>query len=94
MILFYRPFDVGDFIESAGVSGKVNAMNLVSTTILTFDNQTLIVPNNKIWGDVIRNVTRQTQRRVDLVFGVSYTDDMDKVESLLAEILEKDERVL
>jgi len=94
MILFYRPFDVGDFIEAGGVSGKVYAMNLVSTTVLTFDNQTLIVPNNKIWGDVIRNVTRQKERRVDLVFGVSYTDDMNKVERILHDILDKDERVL
>jgi small conductance mechanosensitive channel len=94
MILFYRPFDVGDFIEAGGVSGKVYAMNLVSTTVLTFDNQTLIVPNNKIWGDVIRNVTRQKERRVDLVFGVSYADDMNQVERILHDILDKEDRVL
>lgn len=71
LILIYRPFDVDDFIEAGGVSGKVSNMSLVNTTILTFDNQTIIVPNNKIWGDVIRNVTAQKLRRIDMVFGIS-----------------------
>ena len=66
MILFYNPFDVGDVIEAAGVTGTVDQMNLVSTTILTFDNQTLIVPNSRIWGNVIRNATALGERRVDL----------------------------
>lgn len=65
MILIYRPFDVNDFIEVTGASGLVKKMNLVSTTILTFDNQTLVVPNSKIWGDVIKNVTAQNERRID-----------------------------
>jgi small conductance mechanosensitive channel len=69
-------------------------MSLVSTTILTFDNQTIVVPNNKIWGDVIRNVTAQQTRRVDLVFGVSYEDDIAKAERILQEIIDADERVL
>ena len=94
MILFYRPFDVGDVIEAAGISGKVSSMNLVSTTILTFDNQTLIVPNNRIWGDVIRNVTRQTRRRIDLEFGIGYSDDIDHAEKILNEIVEQEDRVL
>ena len=68
MFLFYQPFDVGDVIEVAGVRGKVDHMNLVSTTILTFDNQTLIVPNSRIWGNVIRNATALDRRRVDLSF--------------------------
>jgi len=59
MILFYRPYDVGDTIEAAGQRGTVHQMNLVSTTVFTFDNQRLIIPNNKIWGDIIRNVTAQ-----------------------------------
>ena len=87
MILIYRPFDVGDMIEAAGVFGKVSAMNLVSTTILTIDNQTLVVPNGRIWGDVIKNVTHQSRRRVDMTFGVSYTDDIPKTEKVLAEIV-------
>jgi small conductance mechanosensitive channel len=94
MILAYRPFDVGDIIEAAGAMGTVRKMSLVSTTILTFDNQTLIVPNKKMWGDVIRNITAQPLRRVDLMFGVSYGDDIPKVERLLTETVEADERVL
>ena len=62
-------------------------MSLVSTTILTFDNQKLVVPNNKIWGDVIRNVNAAPTRRVDLLFGVSYDDDIAKTEAILKEII-------
>jgi small conductance mechanosensitive channel len=94
LILTYRPFDVGDLVEAAGVSGLVSHMSLVNTTILTFDNQTIIVPNGKIWGDVIKNVTAQSIRRVDLVFGISYTDDIPKTEKLLQEIVDSHEAVL
>ena len=73
MILIYRPFDVGDVIEAGGVSGKVHEMNLVSTMVLTFDNQLLVVPNKQIWGGVIRNVTHQSKRRVDMTFGIGYS---------------------
>ncbi|MCG6970306.1 MAG: mechanosensitive ion channel [Gammaproteobacteria bacterium] len=94
MILMYRPFDVGDLIEAGGVTGKVSHMSLVNTTILTVDNQTIVVPNNKIWGDVVRNVTAQTMRRIDMVFGVSYTDDIPKTERVLQAILDSHEKVL
>ncbi len=94
MILFYQPYDVGDFVEAAGIMGKVRDMNLVSTRILTPDHQTLIVPNSKIWGDVIRNVTAQPQRRVDLVFGISYEDDIAKAERVLQEIVAANSKVL
>jgi small conductance mechanosensitive channel len=94
MILAYRPYDVGDVIEAGGAMGTVKKMSLVSTTVLTFDNQTLIVPNKKMWGDVIRNFTAQDRRRVDLTFGVGYEDDVAKVEGLLKEIVEADRRVL
>ena len=66
MILIYRPYDVGDAVEAGGVMGTVKAMNLVSTTITTWDNQRLVVPNGKIWGDVIRNITAEPNRRVDM----------------------------
>jgi small conductance mechanosensitive channel len=94
MILFYRPYDVGDMVETGTVFGKVRHMSLVSTTILTIDNQTLVVPNNMIWGNVIKNVTAQNLRRVDMVFGISYSDDVPKVEKILTGILEDHEKVL
>jgi len=94
MILIYRPFDVGDLVEVGTVSGTVSHMSLVNTTIMTLDNQTIIVPNNKIWGDVIRNITAQTIRRVDMMFGISYSDDIPKTERVLQEILAAHDRVL
>jgi small conductance mechanosensitive channel len=87
LILIYRPFDVDDVIEAGGVSGLVSEMSLVNTTFLTFDNQTIIVPNGKIWGDVIKNVTAQTIRRVDLTFGIAYSDDVEKAEKIMAEVV-------
>jgi len=94
MILIYRPYDVDDFVEVAGASGLVKRMNLVSTTITTFDNQTLVVPNSKIWGDVIKNVTAQKLRRVDLEFGIGYGDDIEQAERVLDDILSQHELVL
>jgi len=94
MILIYRPFDVDDFVEVTGASGLVKKMNLVSTTIVTFDNQTLVVPNSKIWGDVIKNVTAQTERRVDLEFGIGYDDDIELAEQVLREIVNAHEKTL
>jgi small conductance mechanosensitive channel len=87
MLLIYRPFDVGDFVFAGGVDGKVSHMSLVNTTIRTFDNQIIIVPNSKIWGDVIKNVTHERTRRVDMVFGIGYGDDLLKAEAVLTEII-------
>jgi small conductance mechanosensitive channel len=94
MILIYRPFDVDDLVEVTGAFGKVKKMNLVSTTITTLDNQTLVVPNSKIWGDVIKNVTAQKERRIDLEFGIGYDDDIDLAERVLIEIVSAHESVL
>jgi len=94
MILIYRPYDVDDVVEVAGAFGKVKKMSLVSTTITTFDNQTLVVPNSKIWGDVIKNVTAQKVRRVDMEFGISYGDDIEKAETVLRNIIDDHELVL
>jgi small conductance mechanosensitive channel len=94
LILIYRPFDVDDYIEVSGVTGTVSHMSLVNTTITTLDNQVIVVPNNKIWGDVIKNVTAQTIRRIDMVFGISYADDIPQTEKILQGIMESNESVL
>lgn len=94
LILAYRPFDVGDVVNAGGVAGRVDAMTLVSTTVLTFDNQRLIVPNRKIWGDVITNVTAESVRRVDLKFGISYGDNIEQAERVLREIVESHPKIL
>lgn len=94
MILIYRPFDVGDAIDAGGISGKVKQMSLVSTTITTFDNQRVIVPNKKIWGDVIRNMNAEDKRRVDMVFGIGYDDDIELAEKVLHEIVDHYELAL
>jgi small conductance mechanosensitive channel len=94
MILVYRPYDVGDAIEAGGVVGSVDQMNLVSTMIMTFDNQLLVVPNNKIWGNVIRNITHQKMRRIDMTFSIGYSDDISKAERVLTEIVSSHVKVL
>lgn len=94
MILGYRPFDVDDIIEAGGVIGKVSKMSLVSTTILTFDNQTLILPNNKIWGDVIKNITLQKNRRIDMEFRVDYSEDIEQVKQLILQVIDGHEKIL
>ena len=94
MILIYRPFDVDDFVDVAGISGKVNQMNLVSTTILTFDRKRMIIPNNKIWGDIITNISAEIIRRVDFVFGIGYEDSIAQAEQVLQSIIDADERIL
>ncbi len=94
MILIYRPYDVGQIIDTAGVKGVVDSMNLVSTTIKTFDSQIVVIPNGEIWGGVITNVTGSDTRRVDMVFGISYTDDISKAAKILEDIVSKHELVL
>jgi small conductance mechanosensitive channel len=94
LILIYRPFDVSDIIEIDGVTGTVHSMTLLSTSIKTFDNQHLVVPNNNIWGTTIVNVTGSRTRRVDLVFGIGYGDDMAKAEQIMLDVVNRHELVL
>ncbi len=85
MIMVLKPFDTGDFIQVGSSSGVVDEMSVVSTKIRTFDNQIIVVPNSKIWGDIITNVSASETRRVDLVFGIGYSDDA----ALAIEVLQK-----
>jgi small conductance mechanosensitive channel len=94
MILFFKPFDVGDVVDAGGVSGSVESVNLVSTTIKTFDNKKMVVPNNRVWGDVITNASGVTERRVDMEFGIGYDDDIDKAQAILEEIVNAHPQVL
>lgn len=94
MIMIYRPFDVGDFVTAGGVTGNVKDLTLVSTLIQTLDNKRIIVPNGKVWGDVINNATAEEIRRVDLVFGIHYDDDVDHAREVLESVLAENERVL
>ena len=94
MILIYRPFDVGDLVDVGGTFGKVDAMTIVSTTLRKVDNQKVVVPNNMIWGDVITNLTGTSKRRVDLVFGISYSDNIAKAQKILEDILASHESIL
>lgn len=94
LILLYRPFDVGDLIEVSGILGRVSSMNLLSTHIKTLDNKSVIVPNNSIWGDVITNATGTNKRRVDMLFGIGYQDDINKAQKIMEDILSSHELVL
>ena len=76
MIMINRPFDEGDFVDVGGVGGTVKSVSIVATTVITPDNQVIVIPNKNVWGNVITNVTASETRRVDLVFGISYEDSI------------------
>lgn len=76
MIMINRPFDEGDYVDIGGVAGTVQAVSIVATTVVTPDNQIIVIPNKNVWGNVITNVTASETRRVDLVFGISYDDSI------------------
>lgn len=93
LMIIFRPFKVGDFIEGAGVAGKVEAIQIFTTTLLTGDNKTIIIPNAKLSGDNIVNFSTQETRRVDMTVGVSYDADLSVVKTVLKDIISKDSRV-
>ena len=94
MLIMFRPFRVGDFVNTGGVSGSVISIALFNTTLDTPDNQRVIVPNSSITSNVITNVTANDTRRVDLVIGIGYDDDIKKTKEVLKKVLEEEERVL
>jgi len=87
MIMLYRPYDIGDVVDVAGITGTVKSMTLVSTSLVTPDNRLMVVPNNSIWGNIITNVTHSDTRRVDMTFGIGYDDDIEQAEEVMKKIL-------
>jgi len=94
MLLILRPFKVGDAVNIGGTFGVVDEIGLFITHMHTFDNIGVVMPNAKIWGSEIQNLTKFETRRVDMEFGISYRDDMDKAMRLIKEVLDGDERIL
>lgn len=94
MLLVFRPFKQGDFVEVASTSGSVEQINIFSTTLLTPDNKIVIVPNGAIYSDVITNYSATGTRRIDMVFGIGYEDDIAKARGIIEEVLKSESRVL
>jgi small conductance mechanosensitive channel len=94
LMILFRPIRVGDFIEGAGTAGTVEEIAIFTTTLVTPDNKTVIIPNAALTGGNIVNWTVKGTRRVDMVMGIGYTDDIDKAKQIMADILAKDPRVL
>jgi small conductance mechanosensitive channel len=94
MLILFRPFKVNDVVNAGGVVGKVQSINIFNTIMTTPDNQKVIVPNNNITSGVITNITANDTRRVDLVVGISYSDNIKTAKDVLAEIVGNDSRVL
>ncbi|HEY5649390.1 MAG TPA: mechanosensitive ion channel domain-containing protein [Nitrospiria bacterium] len=94
LLILFRPFKVGDFIEAAGVVGSVEEIQVFTTHLKTPDNKKIIVPNSKLTSDNIINYSANDTRRVDMTFGVGYGDNLDKVKTIISDVLTKDGRVL
>ncbi|MGB5624404.1 MAG: mechanosensitive ion channel domain-containing protein [Woeseiaceae bacterium] len=94
LIVLFRPYKVGDFIEGAGISGSVEQVQILTTVLKTGDNKQVIVPNSQIMNSIITNYSANDTRRVDMVLGVSYDDDLDKVRQTIQELVAADERIL
>ncbi|WP_315980379.1 mechanosensitive ion channel domain-containing protein [Aliamphritea spongicola] len=94
MLIVFRPFKEGDFVEVAGVSGIVEQITIFNTVMRTADNKEVIVPNGNIYSGVITNYSARDTRRVDMVFGIGYDDDLKKAKAVLEDIINSDSRVL
>ncbi|TDO99832.1 mechanosensitive ion channel family protein [Marinomonas balearica] len=94
MLLIFRPYKVGDFIDAAGRFGKVTEIDLFTTVLQTFDNQQIIVPNSQIWGDQIINHSHHPVRGVDMRFGVAYGENTDAARAVIEEVLSSHPHIL
>jgi small conductance mechanosensitive channel len=94
MIILFRPYKIGDFINAAGFIGSVQEIEVFNTVLLTPDNRKIIVPNGQIAGGSIENLSAMPTRRIDMVFGIGYDDDIKKAKTILEELISEDERIL
>ena len=94
IILLFRPFKVGDFIEAQGVTGTVREIQIFNTLVATGDNKIILLPNGPVSTGIINNYSRENVRRVDMVFSISYGDDFEKAKEVLMRIISEDERIL
>ncbi|MDD5372877.1 MAG: mechanosensitive ion channel [Sulfurimonas sp.] len=94
LIIIFRPFEVGDSIEAAGASGKVEEINLFSTVMVTPDNKTTTIPNSKIISSNITNYSSKPMRRIDLTFNINYNDDLKLAKEIMMQVLKEDGRIL
>lgn len=94
LIVLFRPYRVGDFVEAAGIAGSVEEVQILTTVLKTGDNKQIIVPNSQIMDSIITNYSANDTRRVDMVVGVSYDDDLDKVRKTLQELIAAEDRIL
>ena len=94
LIVLFRPYKVGDWVEAAGVAGTIVEVQILTTVFKTGDNKSIIVPNGQVMNSIIINYSANDQRRVDMVVGVSYDDDLDKVRATLEDLIAADDRIL
>lgn len=94
MLLLFRPFKVGDYVEAGGLAGTVKSISLFVTELATPDNVQIIAPNSELWGSAIKNYSFHPTRRVDIVLGIAYEDEVDKALAAIVEEAKKDSRVL
>ena len=94
MILLFRPYKVGDFIQIQGYSGTVKDIQIFHTVIITLEFHTVIIPNSPISTDTIVNYTTNPHRRVDITFGISYKDDIDKARGVIMEVVKENKLIL
>ena len=94
LLLLFRPYKVGDFIEICGEAGTVNSIQIFTTVLKTPDNKTIIIPNGPIANGNITNYSTEETRRVDMVFGIGYGDDIDKAKGILDRLISEDDRIL
>lgn len=94
MLAFFRPFREGDVVTAAGTTGKVTSLAIFNTILTTPDNQRVIVPNSAITANIITNITANTTRRIDMVIGIGYNDDIAQTKAIMMRLIEADSRIL